>query len=206
MAEVMRRTKFSHKVKADTPKERADALIPFADCVNNHLIFGIGQALDVAGFNGLPKGTRAGLGSPTDPGYVAFARAILELITFFQQDDKICLVCDHDNETASHFFSHYKGLRRAHPIVQKMTISIAFADDKYFPALQAADMFAYLMRLEAKKQFFRDFYDYRQLLLYMVEQKPKTSPMQWRVGCFDRQLLQSMKSSVDVAREREGRD
>jgi hypothetical protein len=203
MKEVMKRSKFSHNVRADTPKERAEALKPFVDCINNHLLLGIGQALDVAGFNALPKGTRAGLGNPTNPGYVAFARAILELIHFCQAGDRICLICDHDNETATHFFSHYKGIRRAHPTVQEMTISIAFADDRYFPALQAADMLAYLVRLEAKRRFFRDFYDYRPLLVYMIDEKPATSAMGWRLGWFDKPLLESMKSNADLVRERE---
>lgn len=35
--------------------------------------------------------------------------------------------------------SHYQGVRKAHDVVRKKTASISFADDKYFPALQAAE-------------------------------------------------------------------
>ncbi len=146
---------------------------------------------------------RAGLGNPKEPSYVAFARAILELIEYCKPEDRIAIICDHDNETAGHFFSHYKGIRHAHPLVRKMTISLAFADDYYFPALQAADMLAYLIRLEAKHKFYRDFYDYRSLLLYMVDEKPDNAPMQWRVGWLNEPQLRSMKTNDDIIRERE---
>jgi hypothetical protein len=59
-------------------------------------------------------------------------------------DDKISIVCDHDLETAWDCFRHYNGIRRAHDLIRKQTISLSFADDEYFPALQAADMIAYL--------------------------------------------------------------
>jgi len=38
---------------------------------------------------------------------------------------------------------------------RKKTASISFADDKYFPALQAADLMAFLTRHEARAQFYK---------------------------------------------------
>lgn len=205
MKDMMSRKKFSHTVAAHTPKQRSEEMKPFADCINNHLEFGIVQAIDVAGFHGLSKGMRAGLGSPKDPNYVAFARALLELVTYCRADDRISLICDHDNETAWHFFSHYKGIRHAHPLVRKMTISLSFADDEYFPSLQAADLVAFSARHEAKWQFYRERSDYRWLLNYMVNQKPNNATMQWRVGFHSEALLRSIKTNADIVREQEER-
>ncbi|MBI4166474.1 MAG: hypothetical protein HY508_12145 [Acidobacteria bacterium] len=69
MAETSR---LSRKCGPKMPKgqsafERMEALKPFADCINEHLEYGLIQALDIKGFNALAKNLRAGLGDPKDP-------------------------------------------------------------------------------------------------------------------------------------------
>src|SRR6266567_3312717 len=127
----------SKKLPAQTVDERIEALKPFADCINEHLELGLIQALDVKGFNAMSKNARAKLGNTTDPYYVAFARALLELADYAQEGDLINLVCDDDAETAWDCYRHYRGIRRAHEKVRRKTIALSFADDKHFPALQA---------------------------------------------------------------------
>src|SRR5579859_5404185 len=70
-------------------EERIEVLTPFADCINQHLEIGLIQAIDIEGFNGLTKEAKAGIGSPDDPYYLAFARGLLEIIDYVQEDDKI---------------------------------------------------------------------------------------------------------------------
>lgn len=203
MKELMRRRKFSHRIDANTPRERADALKPFADCINEHLQFGMVMAMDVNGFNNLPKGTRAGLGNPKDPNYVAFARGMMEIVKFCKADDRIAIVCDHDNETAPGFWSHYQGIRRAYEPLRNLTVSISFADDDYFPSLQAADMVAYLARLEAKRQWFGERHDYKELINHMVDKRAPGMAMQWGIVFADEHTLRSTKSNADILAERE---
>ena len=132
------------------------------------------QAYDVSGFQSLSKNVRAALGSPTDPYFVGFARGILELVHYVLQYDKIRIVCDHDLETSWDCYKHYNGVRRAHDLIRRQTVSLSFADDEYFPALQAADMLAYLARLEARRQFYGTKYSYKPLLDYLVDKRTPT--------------------------------
>jgi hypothetical protein len=87
-------------------EERIDALIPFADCINEHFDVGLLQALDVKGFNKLTDEAKKGLGSPDDPYYLAFARGLLEIAGYVQGEDKISLICDDDIQTAWDCYRH----------------------------------------------------------------------------------------------------
>src|SRR6185369_10803906 len=115
----------------------------FADCINTKLEYGLIQALDVKGFQALPKSFRAKLGSVDDPYFLGFARGTIALVDYVHSDDKISIICDHDVQTAWDCYRQYMGIRRANERIRKQTISLSFADDEHFPALQAADMIAY---------------------------------------------------------------
>lgn len=102
-----------------SPEERMDLLIPFADCINDHLEFGLIQAWDVVGFNNLGKQERYALGSPNDPYYVAFARALSQIEELLLEDDRVSLICDDDRETAWDCYRHYRGLQAVSPAIRK---------------------------------------------------------------------------------------
>ena len=161
-----------------SPEERTDALVPFADCINEHLEIGLIQALDVRGFQSLTVAAKAGIGGPNDPHYLAFARGLLEITKDVQADDKISLICDDDEQTAWGCYAHYRAIRRADDEVRKKVVSLSFANDEHFPALQAADMVAFLSRLEAKEQFYGDKYLFRRLFDHLVAQQP-AGRMEW---------------------------
>jgi Protein of unknown function (DUF3800) len=201
MVDAMKNRKLSPNVPAQTSDERVDAMKPFADCINRNLEYGLVQAIDVRGFNALSKGMRAGLGSPDDPYFIAFQRAILEMIDCIHSDDRISLVCDYDNATAWDCFRHWKGVRNSHDLIRKMTISLAFADDEYFPALQAADMVAYLARLEAVRQFHGRQYSYKPLLDYLIDKRPSASTLRWGVMFANEALMRSLKTTSERLNE-----
>jgi hypothetical protein len=134
--------------------ERIESLKPFADCIGENLELGLIQAWDVKGFRKIPQEHRNKVGNIRDPYYLAFVRALSELADYRQTDDVLSIVCDYDIETAWDCYRHYQGVRKAHAEIRKKTVSISFADDKYFPALQAADMMAALARHEARQQFY----------------------------------------------------
>jgi hypothetical protein len=178
-----------------SPSERTDALIPFADCINEHLEFGLVEALDVQGFKSLTAAAKVGVGSPTDPYYLAFARGLLEIVDYVHDNDKISLICDDDEQTAWDCYSHYRAIRRVNESVKEKIVSLGFANDEYFPALQAADMVAFLSRLEAKKQFYRDEYLFRRLFRRLVAEQP-VNRMQWFKMFADEKNLKDLGTSL----------
>jgi hypothetical protein len=176
-------------------EERIDALIPFADCINEHFDVGLLQALDVKGFNKLTDEAKKGLGSPDDPYYLAFARGLLEIAGYVQGEDKISLICDDDIQTAWDCYRHYRAIRRADPDVNSKVASLSFADDEYFPALQAADMVAFLSRLEAKRRFYDDFNMYLRLFNHAVRQRG-ANHIEWGLMFADEKKLVNLGKSM----------
>jgi len=175
--------------------ERIKALTPFADCINEHLECGLIQALDVKGFKSLTVAAKAGVGSPDDPHYLAFARGILEIVNYASDDDKVSLICDDDENTAWGCYAHYRAIRKAHEGVKEKIVSLSFSNDEYFPSLQAADMVAYLSRKEAKRQFYGDKYLFQPLFQILITQQPP-GHMQWFKMFADESALKSLGTAL----------
>lgn len=175
--------------------DRIEALTPFADCINEHLEFGLIQALDVKGFKSLTVAAKVGVGSPDDPHYLAFARGILEIANYVHGDDKISLICDDDENTAWGCYAHYRAIRKADQGVKEKIVSLSFSNDEYFPSLQAADMVAFLSRLEAKRQFYGDKYLFRPLFQNLVTQQPP-GHMRWFKMFADEIALRDLGTSL----------
>lgn len=187
--------KLSDQIPRQSVDERIEALKPFVDCVNDYLEIGIMQAWDVKGFFALPKNARAKLGNPDDPYYTAFIRGVIELVDYVQEDDRISLICDDDMETAWDCYRHYRGIRRVHESIRKKTVSLTFADDRYFPALQAADMASFLIRLEAKRQFYGIPHSFVSLADYLTT--GGKGKMDWRVLFADEKMLKELADSME---------
>ncbi|MGB7496317.1 MAG: DUF3800 domain-containing protein [Candidatus Acidiferrum sp.] len=159
--------------------ERIESLRPFADCIVDNLELGLVEAWDVKGFKAIPSQLRMKIGNVQDPYYLAFVRALMELADYPQGDDVLSLICDYDIETAWESYRHYQGVRRVDEKVRKKTVSISFADDKFFPALQAADLVAFLTRCEARNQFYGIHNEWLPLFSYLVSDRG-ISKMQWK--------------------------
>jgi hypothetical protein len=147
--------------------------------MNRHMELGLIQAWDVKGFFALDETVRKSLGDVNDPYYLAFVRGLTELADYVHGDDRIALVCDDDESTAWQCYEHYRGVKRALPDIRKKAVSLAFANSHTFPALQAADMIAYLARMEAKSRFYGDRYDLRELFEYITA-KQDPGKMMWK--------------------------
>ena len=61
------------------------------------------------------------------------------------------LVCDDSEEYSSECLKVYRRIRSLHPEVAARIGGICFQDDKVYPPLQAADLFAYCYREKAEK-------------------------------------------------------
>lgn len=184
----------SSRIPAQTLSERISVLKPFADCINESLEVGLLQAWDVEGFNNLSPKAKSGLGNPKDPYYTAFARALIELEHYVQDDNYLSLICDDDEETAWKCYQHYRAIRIAHEDIRKKTVSLAFANSKAFPALQAADMVSWLARREARLKFYDDAFPMRELLEYLIEPQ-KAGKMQWLKMFADRQTIKNLSDA-----------
>jgi hypothetical protein len=184
--------------------DRINALKPFADCINDHLEYGLTLAFDVSGFHSLRETAKGGAGSPDDPYYLGFVRGLLQVVDYVHDDDKIGLVCDYDTETAWGCYSHYLAVRRVHDDIRKKTVSLSFADDEYFPALQAADMLAFLSRLEAKRKFYRDYNMYSPLFVYLTDQRG-VGHIQWEASFNNHERLKSTGEALGKLPKPRGR-
>jgi hypothetical protein len=184
----------SNKIPPHTLPERIAALKPFADCINESLEVGLLQAWDVEGFKNLSQRAKRGLGDPRDPYYTAFARALLELEHYVQDGDYLSLVCDDDAQTSWECYQHYRAIRIVHEDIKRKTVSLAFADSKAFPALQAADMVSWLARREARLKFYGDDFPMHELLEYLIEPK-RPGKMQWMQMFADKPTIKGLSDA-----------
>jgi hypothetical protein len=176
--------------------DRNNALIPFADCINQHFEYGLIQAMDVDGFNSLSKNAKFKLGHTEDPYHIAFVRGLLELINYVQGEDKLSIICDDDKDTAWDCYRHYRAVRRVHAEIREKTVSLTFADDKYFPALQAADMLAFLSRLEARLRFYNIPYSFKKIYLSLTNQR-ESGNTEWRAAFIDKAKFIGLSDALD---------
>ena len=126
--------------RGDTIEERTEALYPFADCINKYLEVGIIQAWDVRGFNHLPHEVLKALGGSTNPYFMAMSRGLSYVAERAGEDERINFIFDDDPYTAWDSYNHYRSLAKADVRLARSAISLSFANDKHFPALQATDM------------------------------------------------------------------
>lgn len=181
--------------RSQTESQRMEALIPFADCINRHFEYGFIQALDIDGFNSLSRNAKYKIGNPDDPYYIAFMRGGLEVIKEFQ-DEKISIICDDDRETAWDCYRHYRGICHARKDFRDAVVALTYADDRYFPALQAADMLAFLGRLEAKRMFYGDRYNFKPLFDYVTKERG-VNHTKWRYCFVDKEKFKNLSGILD---------
>jgi hypothetical protein len=86
--------------------DRIRDLLPFIACIRKHLQVVTSVAVDVDAFGKLPSHFFQSYGN--DPVFVAFARALLKVLDFTPDKDKIGFTCDDDEELAVHLFRLYR--------------------------------------------------------------------------------------------------
>jgi hypothetical protein len=96
---------------------------------------------------------------------------MIQLTEFAKNDDVLNVICDYDMETAWDTYRHYLAIRKADLEVRKKTAAITFADDKFFVALQAADMMAFLTRHEARQRFYNIKNEWAPLFRRMIRDR-----------------------------------
>jgi uncharacterized protein DUF3800 len=163
-----------------TVDQRTEALLPFADCINRHLEVGIMEAWDVNGYASISTAARNCLGGSADPHYLCFVRTILETVTHLREKETVHIVFDDDLLKAWDGYLHYRAVCKTLPEIKKRCSAVTFARDDDYPALQAADMVAFLARLEANSRFFGTPNEWSRLFKYLItEPNPNVGLMRW---------------------------
>lgn len=97
-------------------------------------------------------------------------------------EDRLSVVCDDDKVKAWDFYLHYRAICEpsALPEMRERLVALTFARDEDFPALQAADMAAFLSRAEAQSRFRGKTSDWSPLFGYLTAgPKPGKGVMRW---------------------------
>jgi hypothetical protein len=152
------RRALSPKIPEQTADERADALALFVNAILDNVAFGVAIAIDCRAFRNLPESDRVILNN--DPHYCAFQQALAyikrcaeERFQFVDPDIELGLCCDEEERTSIDCLKLFISIRRNFPDVRNRFVSIAFADDRFFPQIQAADLLASVARQQAAYQF-----------------------------------------------------
>jgi uncharacterized protein DUF3800 len=189
--------KLSDVIPVQPANERIEALKPFAQCIKEFLELGVLMAIDVAAFNSMSLTAKKKVGGSADPYHTAFLRVMM-LLADYAQGNHISLICDDDNETAVTSYRYYKRLRPVDSVRGEKFVALTFADDEHFLALQAADMLSSLTRLEAKRRFFSDYYDYVPLFNYLTDGEHKLT---WQACFADQSALIKLSKGLDPSND-----
>jgi hypothetical protein len=176
----------SPKIRKQSFSDRIETLKPFADCIRKHFEFGSAIAVDVVAYRDMSAGAKKQLGDTENPHYLAFMQGIAGVLKHVRSDDRVSFICDDDADTAWNCYQFYRRIRKIHDGARKHFISISFADDKSFPALQAADLLSSLTRMRARFLFHGTPYDYAPLFSYLTAPQPLFN---WGVGFWDKAKL-----------------
>ncbi len=190
---LRRKIKFSPTAEAKSVEERNAVLEPFAQCIRKHFELGVALAVDVDAYKKWPLHAKKKIGGSDDPYYLAFISALLACTKYICDDDRVSMVCDDDQETAMNCYGIFQRARFLHPEYRKKLVSITFADDAEFVALQGADLLASLCRLEARQHFHKDYYEHRSLFRSLTAPS-SDGGMKWCVRFYGDKWLDYFQS------------
>ena len=150
-------------MKRGTAEDRAKDVLPFVDAITHGIEVGIQVAVDVAAYKSAHQKLHNRFGG--DPHLFAFYLAISEILRYWQTPKHLTfgMILDDEEKKAKLCYDLWTKLKMIVPEVREQITTICFADDKTEPALQAADLFCYLCRLESERRFFGKPHPYQAL-------------------------------------------
>ena len=161
----------SDVIPKQSPGERLEALKPFAACIGENFEFALAVTVNVEAFQRTKDHIKKAISGGDDPFYFSFLKILMAALER-SNGARLSLVCDDDQHTAFNCFKLYRRVKNSDNEAWRIKLSaITFADDKSFPALQAADMVSGLFRREGARRFFGEPYDYFPLIAYMAEDR-----------------------------------
>lgn len=187
---------FTRRNPAIGAKKRIDALLPYVACVKKHFRAIICSVIDADCFRDLDSETKGNLHK--NPAVAAFTRTIMEIVNCCQRNDSIAVMCDDEEEIALSLYKMYRRLKIAYAPIRARLSSITFADDKFYIAIQAADLVASLSRLEGAFRFRNQDNQYR-VLFKELEAPGKGGTL--ICGMWGKQNLQDLAATLQNAKK-----
>lgn len=173
---------------------RTTAINKYIDEIQEHLEFGVACAVDARAFRALPEKDRKRLG---DPQHVAFRCVIGEIGAHLDANDTVSLTCDDEEKYSVECYKIYTGIRKEDHRIRRRFISVGFGDDFHFPQLQAADLFAGLLRRAGEARFLKKSFPMQPLFDGLLN-TPATSRLKVRAHFYAadelRELAKIMQS------------
>jgi len=153
---------------------------------------GIAIAADTGGFQAIHQDIREYLYD--DAHFIAVESALIDLKDFSSAtpDVSVNVICDDDPLKACSMYKLYNRFLQTHTKARKMFRSIAFADDKFYPQLQAADLLAWVGRAEARHRFYNEDFPLRRLYHEFCRQDPNDI-LEFESGVWTREKLANLK-------------
>jgi hypothetical protein len=178
------RRPLSSRIPIQTVSERVGALTPFINAIRQHVSFGVAVAIDCQAFSQLSEADRAIL--KHEPHYWAFQQALLLIRQYaanlfqIEPDIRVALCCDEEERYSVECLKLFTNIRRTYPQIRDQFVSIGFADDRFFPQLQAADLTASVARQEAGHVFHGKPFDMRPMYELLCANHPGLAPVAFR--------------------------
>jgi hypothetical protein len=191
----------SAKVKMLGVANRTMALLPFARAIRHNLQSVFGMVFDVQAFRKTPSHLRRVWSD--DPIYMAFTVNVLALMQPLRAGVTVSIICDDEEKTALPMYRLYRRIKLLYPPAKETLTALAFADDKVFHALQAADFVSSLARLEAARQFHGQDYEYQTLWDDLGDKQPEDAMWACNVNFADSDGLTKLSiQMLQAAKER----
>jgi hypothetical protein len=128
----------------ETEKRKLEILIEdLANILGEHVGEGCINSITTSEFNALSPELRK---RHSRPFFYAFEAGVKAMISAsIEPRDNLVLICD-DSDDAGECLRAFRRLKKMEPAITEKLPFISFGDDRMYPPLQAADMFAYCHR------------------------------------------------------------
>lgn len=198
MKRALRRVRpLSPCINTQSAAERTEVLKPFALCIRKHFEIGVAIAIDVEAYSRLSALAKQKIGGSDNPFYMAFLCAVMAPSKRLLEEDRISIICDDDQETALNCYKAYRHVKKKQADLHTKLVALTFANDEAFVPLQAADMFASLVRLEARRRFKHEYYEWVSLFQELTHPGSIPSDLKWVLGFFDADKLEKTGKGLE---------
>lgn len=169
---------------------------PFVDVIKKHLDCGFAMAVDVKAFEKAHKLVRKHFRQ--DPHYLVFNVVLRDVIKHVSEfpEPGVSIICDDEPSKACECYKMYDVMRQntGQPDNRVMK-SISFGDAKFYYALQAADLFAWVARAESLYRFFGEEFSLRELYQEFLTPGPGTK-IKYMSGFWNEDCLLQIGSGL----------
>jgi hypothetical protein len=187
--------------KGDAQKRILD-ILPFVRAVRDKLELAVIFAVDIKAYKTAPSIVREAFGDKPD--YFAFYETIVRILKHFAlpKNYEVALVHDENDEQSLRFYQMLRKMKLEIPEVKKRITSICFCSDVAHPALQAADLIAYVSRKEADRRFFGKDYEFKALFDEFESTSASGKRLNFTGGFFGTENLAALASDANAKRRK----